>query len=126
MDEPVRVTDRGDGAIEVSLFGDIDFANSAAVRETVLAALTGAALGAVRVDLAAVTFLDSSGIALLVAAYRLATAKNAGFSVVNPTRSVYEHLRVTGLARLFGVARPALPAPGTTGGAGRTAPPVAS
>ena len=40
MDEPVRITDEGDGTLAVSLFGDIDFANSPSVRETIRAAVS--------------------------------------------------------------------------------------
>jgi anti-sigma B factor antagonist len=105
VDEPVRVSEQ-DGVLEVSLFGDIDFANSATVRETIRVAVSEKRPTAVRIDLKAVTFLDSSGIAVLVIAGRVATAAEARYTVVNPTPAVYEHLRMTGLAELFGVPRP--------------------
>ncbi|GAA1819724.1 STAS domain-containing protein [Planosporangium flavigriseum] len=124
MDEPVRIADEGDGTLTVALFGDIDFANAPAVRETVRSAVSEAVPTEVRIDLAAVTFLDSSGIALLVTVYRLASKLGAPCSVVNPTRSVYEHLRLTGLAELFGVARPDGSRSGDAPGPGRPAPPV--
>jgi len=107
MDEPVRITDEGDGTLSVSLYGYIDFANSPAVRETIREAVTGAAPSTIRVDLGAVTFLDSSGIAVLVVVHRLANGLGARYVVENATPAVYEHLRLTGLAELFGVARPA-------------------
>lgn len=124
MDEPVRITDQGDGTLEVALFGDIDFANSSSVREIVRAVVARAAPTAIRVDLAAVTFLDSSGIALLVTVHRLAAGLNARYSVVNPTSAVYEHLRLTGLAELFGVARPVAGGSGGVPGSDRSTPPV--
>jgi anti-sigma B factor antagonist len=105
VDEPVRVSEQG-GVLEVSLFGDIDFVNSGTVRDTIRAAVAEKRPTAVRVDLKAVTFLDSSGIAVLVIARRIATAAEARYTVVNPTPAVYEHLRMTGLAELFGVRRP--------------------
>jgi anti-sigma B factor antagonist len=105
VDEPVRVAEQG-GVLEVSLFGDIDFTNAPAVRETIRAAVTETQPVAVQIDLKAVTFLDSSGIAVLVIARRLATAANARCTLINPTPAVYEHLRMTGLAELFGVPRP--------------------
>jgi anti-sigma B factor antagonist len=124
MDEPVRITDQGDGTIEVSLYGDIDFGNSPGVREAIREAVTRFAPGAIRVDLGGVTFLDSSGIAVLVVAHRMAGAAGAGYTVVNATPGVYEHLRLTGLAELFGVPRPA--GPEATGSAGQPAPPPAT
>jgi anti-sigma B factor antagonist len=106
MDEPVRITTQDDGALDVALYGDIDFANSPAVREALRAAVAQAAPPAIRVDLSAVTFLDSSGIAVLVIAHRLATAAKARFLVENASPAVHEHLRLTGLTELFGMARP--------------------
>jgi anti-anti-sigma factor len=106
MDESVRITDQGDGTLDVSLSGDIDFANAPSLRETIRAAVSGAAPAVIRMDLAAVTFLDSSGIALLVTVHRLAARLGARYQVLDPTPTVYEHLRLTGLAELFGVARP--------------------
>jgi anti-sigma B factor antagonist len=106
MDEPVRITDQGDGMLDVSLYGDIDFANSPSVRETIRAAVADANPTAICVDLGGVTFLDSSGIAVLVIVHRLASGLGARYTVVNPNSAVYEHLRLTGLAELFGVAGP--------------------
>jgi anti-sigma B factor antagonist len=121
MDEPSRITDRGGGVLEVSLFGDIDFANAPSIRETIRAAVAEAAPAVIRLDLAAVTFLDSSGISLLVTVHRLAAGLGVRYQVLNPTPTVYEHLRLTGLAELFGVTRP--PArPGDAPGTGRPAP----
>jgi anti-sigma B factor antagonist len=121
MDEPVRVCEQGDGVLDVSLCGDIDFTNSAAVRETIRTAVATADPKVIRVDLAAATFLDSSGIAVLVVAHRLALAVGARYAVVNPTATVYEHLRLTGLADLFGVPRPAPNPNGSTGGSAPSA-----
>jgi anti-sigma B factor antagonist len=106
MDEPVRIVDNGDGVLEVSLYGDIDFGNSTSVRETIRDAVGRSAPRCIRVDLGAVTFLDSSGIAVLVVVHRLASGASAEYRVVNATPAVYEHLRLTGLAELFGVTRP--------------------
>src|SRR4051812_40757431 len=96
--EPVRISQLGDGTLEIALRGDIDFGNATAVREQIRTALTDRQPATVRVDLADVPFLDSSGMAVLVVAHRLATSAGAGYAVVNPNRAVYEHLRLTGLA----------------------------
>ena len=112
MDEPVRIADQGDGTLEVSLYGDIDFGNSPGVREAIRDAVTRLTPSAIRVNLGGVTFLDSSGIAVLVVAHRMAGAAGAVYTVVNASPGVYEHLRLTGLADLFAVPRPADPATG--------------
>jgi anti-sigma B factor antagonist len=106
-DRSVQVDDRGDGALEIALHGDIDFNNCDTVREQIRAAIDRAGPKTISVDLADVPFLDSSGVAVLVSAHRMATAIDAGYTVTRPTRSVYEHLRLTGVAELFGLAEPA-------------------
>jgi anti-sigma B factor antagonist len=121
MDEPVRVSDQGDGVLDISLYGDIDFTNSPSVRETIRSAVGEANPRVIRVDLGAVTFLDSSGIAVLVIAHRLAAGVEARYTVVNPGPAIYEHLRLTGLAELFGVPRPDAPSDSADG----PAPPAA-
>jgi anti-sigma B factor antagonist len=105
MDEPVRIVEDDSGTLEVSLFGDIDFGNSPSVRETIRDAVERTTPTAIRVDLGGVTFLDSSGIAVLVVAHRLAAGAGAAYAVVNASPAVFEHLRLTGLAELFGVTR---------------------
>jgi anti-sigma B factor antagonist len=104
--EPVRIRQLGDGTLEITLHGDIDFGNATAVRERIRTTLAETHPTTVRVDLGEVPFLDSSGMAVLVVAHRLATSMGAGYAVVGPNRAVYEHLRLTGLAGLFGVAEP--------------------
>ena len=102
-DRSVQVNDLGDGTLEISLHGDIDFDNSDRVRDRIRAAVERTAPKAVRVDLADVPFLDSSGVAVLVSAHRMASAVGADYAVAHPTRTVYEHLRLTGVAELFGL-----------------------
>jgi anti-sigma B factor antagonist len=107
MEDPsVQVDDRGEGVLDIVLHGDIDFNNSDEVRERIRAAVEGAQPAVVRVDLADVPFLDSSGVAVLVSAHRLAVSLGASYLIRRPTRPVYEHLRLTGVAELFGVAWP--------------------
>lgn len=106
MDDPVRITTRADGTLDVALYGDIDFANSPIVKDALRAAVAEAGPPGIRVDLSAVTFLDSSGIAVLVIAHRLAAAAAAAFVVEHASPAVYEHLRLTGLTELFGITLP--------------------
>ncbi|HLL65375.1 MAG TPA: STAS domain-containing protein [Micromonosporaceae bacterium] len=108
MDQTVRVSPTSDGLLSIELFGEIDFSNCAAVVAEVSPAVTDARPREVRVDLSGVTFLDSSGIGVLVTVYRAALAADAGYRVVSPTRFVYEQLRMTGLVDLFGIEPPAM------------------
>jgi anti-sigma B factor antagonist len=95
--------------LAIALYGEIDFSNSASVVEQIGPAMTQAQPSEVEVDIAGVTFLDSSGIGVLVTAYRAATSAGAAFRVVGPSRFVYEQLRMTGLVDLFGIDPPSVP-----------------
>jgi anti-sigma B factor antagonist len=109
VDQTVEVSPAADGLLAIALFGEIDFSNSASVVDQIGPALTQAQPSRVEVDLTGVTFLDSSGIGVLVTAYRGATAAGASYRVVGPSRFVYEQLRMTGLVDLFGIDPPPVP-----------------
>jgi anti-sigma B factor antagonist len=106
MEQPARIRPADDGTVRVELIGDIDYTNSAEVVAVLRTALAEPGPKALCVDLAEVTFLDSSGIGVLVVAGQLADQLDAVYSVVAPTRNVYEQLRITGLADLFGILPP--------------------
>jgi anti-sigma B factor antagonist len=109
MISPVSVTTGSDGALEVTLRGEIDYTNAAAVVEAVRAAVLRERPSAILVDMAEVVFLDSSGIAVLVKAMKAAREAAADFRVRAPRPKVLDQLRMTGLTELFPVeeARPA-------------------
>jgi anti-sigma B factor antagonist len=83
------------GALVIAFEGDVDLEHSPTAREVLLA---GVGQGmSVFVDMAGVTYIDSSGVASLVEAFQLARQKKAVFALVavNPAA-----LRVLNLARL--------------------------
>jgi anti-sigma B factor antagonist len=87
----------------VALRGEIDFSCSAPVTDAIRTAVADSRPALVRVDLAEVAFLDSSGLGVLVAAMRAAQEVGAGFRVERPNRNVYDQLDATGLAEVFGL-----------------------
>jgi anti-sigma B factor antagonist len=101
--DSVSVTASADGVLRVILRGEIDYTNAAGVVDAVRSAVRTSDPSAVRVDMAAVTFLDSSGIAVLVKAMKAARAARADYRVEAPQPKVLEQLRMTGLVELFGV-----------------------
>lgn len=94
------------GVLTVALSGEIDFTNASPINLAVRDEINRCRPSAVRVDLAAVTFLDSSGIGVLVRAMRAAGDADAGFRVVNPTDKVFDQLRGACLLDVFGLAEP--------------------
>lgn len=102
----ISVDTDADGQLTVFLRGDLDFTNASQVAGAVQEAIHRGRPAAVRVDLADVTFLDSSGIGLLVRAMKAAEEGGAAFRVANPTAKVLDQLWMSGLLEAFGLADP--------------------
>ena len=105
--ETVSIDPGVDGELDVVLRGELDFTNAAPVIEAIRGAVAQHRPARVRVDLAKVTFLDSSGIAVLVNAMKAAESVEAGYRVENPNLKVADQLRITGLLEAFGLTAPA-------------------
>ncbi|MDW5322414.1 STAS domain-containing protein [Plantactinospora sp. KLBMP9567] len=82
--------------IRVAADGEVDMSTADNLRDC-LDELLDQKPDKLTVDLAGVTFLDSSGIATLVHAYNRATKQDAGLNVVNCRRNVRRVLELTGL-----------------------------
>jgi anti-sigma B factor antagonist len=104
---PVSVSSGSDGTLDITLRGEIDYTNAGAVVEAVRAAVTRARPAAIRIDMNGVTFLDSSGIAVLVKGMKAARETGAEYRVSAPRPKVYDQLQMTGLTDLFPVEPPA-------------------
>jgi anti-anti-sigma factor len=89
------------GVLHVCLAGDFDMAVGDELSDTLVAAAGRAGVREVFVDLARTTFLDSHGIAGLVAGYEAAARVGRRFTVVNCHGLVREILRVTGLLQVL-------------------------
>jgi anti-anti-sigma factor len=85
----------GPGYRGCRLSGEIDFTSSGAVQSALLAIILPGG-GAMIVDLSRITFLDSSGLGVLVLAYRTATQSDTRLLVV-VSEPVGKLLRLTGL-----------------------------
>jgi len=93
-----------DDTLDAVLCGELDFTNAAAVTTAVREAATRHRPRTVRVDLAEVTFLDSSGIGVLVKAMHVAQEVGARFVVQRACDKVRDQLNMTGLLEVFGLA----------------------
>jgi anti-sigma B factor antagonist len=101
--QQLSVGTEGDTLV-VTLRGEIDFTNAAPTTEAIRSAVAGQRPARVRVDLAEVTFLDSSGIGVLVTALRAAQEVDAAFRVEHPNPNVFDQLGTAGLLEAFGLA----------------------
>jgi anti-sigma B factor antagonist len=86
----------GDGRVRVAVAGVIDLSTATLLRERLHEAI-GRQPGRLAVDLAGVTFMDSSGVAELVRAHQLAAGRQVTLTVVNCEPMVSRVLQLTGV-----------------------------
>lgn len=94
------LTEPGDGYVTVLVGGEIDLHSAQVLRDAALAALRehGPTL---RLDLGDVTFMDSTGIEVLMATRRRAELDGGSLTLCRPNRAVRRVLEVTGLDQVF-------------------------
>jgi anti-sigma B factor antagonist len=97
-DEEITVPNRENVAI-VNPTGELDLAGAPAFREAIERALATDPI-ALEIDLAEVTFLDSSALSVIVGAGRESTDRGIAFRLTNPVRNVRRVLEITDLDRL--------------------------
>jgi anti-sigma B factor antagonist len=97
----VDAEDRGDHRV-VTAAGEIDAATADALSEAVSRTLDEGSTP-VLLDFAQVTFIDSTGLGVLVKSHRAAAAAGVRFAVVHPTPQTRKLIRVLGLDQLLSV-----------------------
>lgn len=86
-----------DGRHVVTLAGEFDLAARADLERALAEAVAGPGRAAVVVDLAQVRLLDSTTVAVLVAAHQDAARQATDLTVVNPRGLVTQVLKMTGV-----------------------------
>jgi len=97
-----QITDDGD-CLRVRLAGEID-ADTGVLLQDAIARLDAPRHQSIELDLSAVTFMDSSGIAALVQARRVADRAGVRVVLVDPSHPVVRVLALVGLEGFFAVA----------------------
>jgi anti-sigma B factor antagonist len=87
---------------EVIPSGEIDLSTSSALAEALRNVQSDG--GSIRVDLSDVSFIDSTGLRILLDADAAARSNGHTFSVVNPSGTVYRALEITGVLGRLGLA----------------------
>ena len=100
MAEFVNTETRGDGSCTVSVTGEVDIATVDEFLAAAGACLDGGATSVV-VDLAEVSFIDSSGLGALVRIRNLARKHGATLTLARVPDSIERLLEVTGLTAAF-------------------------
>jgi anti-anti-sigma factor len=97
----VDIADR-DGLALVTAAGEIDAATAETLSTAVIGALEDG-YPRVVVDFAQVTFIDSTGLGVLVKAHRTAVGRDAEFGVMHPTPQTRKLIKVLGLDQLLNI-----------------------
>ena len=100
--EGMRTSSDDSTATRIAVTGDLDMFAAGELRERLLR-LDRESDGDIEIDLAAVSFIDSGGIGVLVGALRRAEAQGRRLTVVNVGAAVRQVFEVTHLARAFGL-----------------------
>lgn len=85
------------GTVRVAVVGEIDLSNSDTLRVRLRNVLSAPHLHHIEIDLAGVTFLDCSGITLLVVLARAAARTGCRLQITDPQPVVRRVLDLTGL-----------------------------
>lgn len=91
--------------LKITLSGEIDHHSAKAVREDIDRQLYYYRAKTVLLDLAAVTFMDSSGLGLLLGRYTHVHELGGELKVLDPSEGVERMLRVVGAERLMPIVR---------------------
>lgn len=86
--------------ITVWLSGELDHHAARSLREQVDAAVERSVATVLRLDFAGVTFMDSSGIGLIMGRYRLMTARGGRLLVVGASERLLRVMKLAGLEKL--------------------------
>ena len=89
-----------DGSAVVTVEGELDFLTSPTLMAE-LDRLIGSGVGRVTVDLAGLTFMDSSGIGVFVHTFRRLGQTPGSLDMRNPQPSVRNAAEITGITRLI-------------------------
>jgi anti-sigma B factor antagonist len=96
---------RSAGRVTIVLRGELDQQTAEEFRAAVRAALQLEPT-VLAVDLALITFMDSSGLGAVVAARRWCDTAGCSLSLEAPTLAMYRRFQISGLADLFGLPEP--------------------
>lgn len=97
-------TKTNDAEAHVVVEGEVDVSNAAELRSAIDAALGGeaGAVSRITVDLSEVSYMDSTGIGVLVGARNRASEAGVSLAVSNPQRNVARVLSLLGVDKELG------------------------
>jgi anti-anti-sigma factor len=92
---------RSDGTVVVQVRGELDMGTEEGLKSLLVELATKVRPPSIVIDMAKLTFVDSTGIGALAAGYNAAIENRVGFLVRDLAPAVEKSLRIAGLYRLF-------------------------
>lgn len=105
-------------SLRVRVAGEVSLENVAQLHNVLFRAIDDVRARAVEVDLALVTFIDSTGIGKLVSARAHAVSNNSDLYIVNPSLTVRRVLSLLGLLEILSTPSGPAGSGGSSGSAG--------
>jgi anti-sigma B factor antagonist len=97
--------ERGPNGATMTLSGELDLAAVPELNREVASIIAKDETPDLLIDLALVTFLDSSGLAFLVSAHKRLLNAGAQLTIVGATPQIRRLFEITGLTEVFDIAR---------------------
>ncbi len=89
-----------DNTVIAYLEGELDHHTAKPMREEIDAAVESNTPKLLVLDFKDITFMDSSGIGLVMGRYKLVSKYNAKLTITNPSPQIYKVMQLAGLSRL--------------------------
>lgn len=94
---------RQDGKVVVRILGEVDLASAPVLREALIELIDGQGNLFVQLDLENMSFIDSTGIGVLIRALRSVRQKGGDLTLANCRPSTLRILEIAGLTAIFGL-----------------------
>jgi anti-anti-sigma factor len=91
----------GYGAVCLAASGEVDICNADRLREAIQDIISEPATQQLTLDFADLEYIDSRGVAALLAGARLSRLLGTGFTVINPHGEVLRALKILGLGQFL-------------------------
>lgn len=89
------------GKLHISLIGELDESHAAFVRENLDEMFRRRSPDEVVIDMSGLSFMDSTGIGVLIGRYKVLRDRGIRLSIENPSRPVDKVLSLTGIYKLM-------------------------
>ena len=100
----VEMTREG-GTLTAHLIGELDHHTAAPIRNEIDAAVLAARSTRLVLDLSRLSFMDSSGIGLIMGRYALVKQCGGTLSVLDPSPAVVKIIKLAGMERMVSILR---------------------